>query len=121
MASRRQKKSARYSPYSTSDQLSECNKWPASKFKELLENGINITSNLAKTVLKQLYLDNVKSVSDKPMREHSSSSEVISNELMGSNSQRSEVAEISTPERDIPRLLGHLTEVVAVLKFNGFI
>ena len=122
MASRRQKTSVRYSPYSTSDQLSECNKWPVSKFKEeLLKNGINITSNLAKTVLKQLYLDTVKSVSDKPMRENSSSSEVISNELMGSNSQRSEVAEISTPERDIPQLLGNLTEVVAVLQFNGLI
>jgi len=104
MASRRQKKSVRYSPYSTSDQLSECNKWSASKFKqELLKNGINITSNSTKTVLKQLYLDNVKSVSDKPMRENSSNSEVVSNEL----------AEIATPERDIPRLLGNLTEVVA--------
>jgi hypothetical protein len=51
MASRRQKKSARYSPYSTSDRLSECNKWSASKFKEEpLKNGINITSNLTKTV-----------------------------------------------------------------------
>jgi hypothetical protein len=51
---RRQKKSARYSPYSTSD-LSEGNKWSASKFKEEpLANGINITSNLTKTVLKQL-------------------------------------------------------------------
>ena len=90
------KKSARYSPYSTSDQLSECNKWSASKFKEeLLKDGINITSNLAKIVLKQLYLDNVKSVSDKPMRDNS-------NELMGSNSQSSEVAEISTPERYTP-------------------
>ena len=116
MASRRQKKSARYYPYSTSD-LSECNKWSASKFKEeLLANGINITSNLTKTVLKQLYLDNVKSVSDKPIRENSSSSEVVSNELMGSNTQSSEVAEISTPERDIPRLLGNLTEVVAGLQ-----
>jgi hypothetical protein len=66
--------------------------------------------------LKQLYLDNVKSVSDKPIRENSSSSEVVSNELMGSNSQSSEVAEISTPERDIPRLLGNLTEVVAGLQ-----
>ena len=84
MASRRQKKSARYSPYSTSDQLSEHNKWSASKFKEEhLANGINITSNLTKTGLKRLYLDNVKSVSDEPMRENSSSSEVVSNELMG--------------------------------------
>ena len=65
--------------------------------------------------MKQLYLDNVKSVSDKPIRDNSSSSEVVSNELMGSNSQSSEVAEISTPERDIPRLLGNLTEVVAGL------
>jgi uncharacterized membrane protein YheB (UPF0754 family) len=88
MASRRQKKSARYSPYSTSDQLSECNKWSASKFKqELLKNGINITSNSTKTVLKQLYLDNVKSVSDKPMRDNSSSSEVVCSELMRTNSQ----------------------------------
>jgi hypothetical protein len=54
-------------------------------------------------------LDNVKSVSDKPMRDNS-------NELMGSNSQSSEVAEISTPERDISRLLGNLNEVVAGLK-----
>ena len=119
MASRRQKKSARYSTYSTystSDQLCECNKWSTSKFKEvLLKNGVNITSNLTKIVLKQLYLDSVKSVSDKPMRENSSSWEVVSNELMGSNSQNSEVAEISTPERDIPRLLGNLTEVVAGL------
>ena len=60
-------------------------------------------------------MDNVKSVSDKPIRDNSSSSEVVSNELMGSNSQSSEVAEISTPERDIPRLLGNLTEVVAGL------
>jgi hypothetical protein len=117
MASRRQRKFARYSPYSTSDQLSECNNWSTSKFKEeLLKNGINITSNLAKTVLKQLYLDNVKSVSDKPMRENSSSLEVVSNEVMGNNSQSSEVAEISTPERDTPRLLGNLNEVVAGLK-----
>jgi hypothetical protein len=51
------KTSAKYSPYWTSDQLSECNKWSASKFKqELLKNGINITSNSTKTVLKQLYL-----------------------------------------------------------------
>ena len=63
--------------------------------------------------MKQIYLDNVKSVSDKPMRENSSSSEVVSNEPMGSNSQSSQVGEISTPERDIPRLLGNLTEVVA--------
>ena len=123
MASRRQRKFARYSPYSTSDQLSECNNWSTSKFKEeLLKNGINITSNLAKTVLKQLYLDNVKSVSDKPMRENSSSLEVVSNEVMGNNSQSSEVAEISTPEREIPQLLGNLTEVVAGLKnsMNSF-
>ena len=66
--------------------------------------------------MKQLYLDNVKSVSDTPIRENSSSSEVVSNELMGSNSQSSEVAEISTPERDIPWLLGNLTEVVAGLQ-----
>jgi hypothetical protein len=33
-------------------------------------------------------LDNVKFVSDKPMRENSSSSEVVSNELMGSNSHK---------------------------------
>jgi hypothetical protein len=52
MASRRQKKSARYSPYSTSDQLSECNKWSTSKFKEvLLKNGVNITSNLTNEVM----------------------------------------------------------------------
>ena len=72
--------------------------------------------------MKQLYLDNVKSVSDKPMRENSSSSEVVSNELMGSNSQISEVAEISTLERDIPRLLCNLTKVVAGLKnsMNSF-
>ena len=91
MASRRQKKSARYSTYSTystSDQLYECNKWSTSKFKEeILENGINITSNLTKTVLKQLYLDNVKSVSDEPMRDNSSSSEVVCSELMLNNSQ----------------------------------
>ena len=80
---------------------------------QLLKNGINITSNLTKIVLKQLYLDSVKSVSNKPIRENSSSWEVVSNELMGSNSQNSEVAEISTPEGDIPRLLGNLTEVVA--------
>lgn len=117
MASRRQKKSTRYSPYSTSDQLSECNKWSASKFKEeLLKNGINITSNLTETVLKQLYLDNVKSVSDTPIRDNSSSSEVVSNEPMGSTVQSSAVTAISTPERDIPRLLGNLTEVVAGLK-----
>ena len=66
--------------------------------------------------MKQLYLDNVKSVSDKPIRENSSSWEVVSNELMGSNSQNSEVAEISTPVRDMPRLLGNLTEVVAGFK-----
>jgi hypothetical protein len=66
--------------------------------------------------LKQLYLDNIIFVSDKPIRENSSSSEVVSNELIGSNSQISEVAEISTLERDIPRLLGNLTEVVAGLK-----
>ena len=106
MASRRQRKFAKYSPYSTSDQLSECNNWSTSKFKEeILKNGINITSNLTKTILKQLYLDNVKSVSDKPIRENSSSLEVVSNELMCNNSQSSEVAEISTPERDIPRYL----------------
>jgi hypothetical protein len=46
-----------------------------------------ITSNLTKTVLKQLYLDNVKSVSDKPMRDNSSSSEVVCSELMRTNSQ----------------------------------
>jgi hypothetical protein len=91
--------------------------WSASKFKEeLLKNGIKIASNLTKTVLKQLYLDNVKSVSDKPIRDNSLSSEVVSNELMGNNSQSSEVAEISTPERDIPWLLGNLTEVVAGLQ-----
>jgi hypothetical protein len=56
------------------------------------------------------------SVSDKPIGENSSSSEVVSNELMGSNSQISEVAEISTLERDIPRLLCNLTKVVAGLK-----
>ena len=66
--------------------------------------------------MKQLYLDNVKSVSDKPIRENSSSLEVVSNELMCNNSQSSEVAEISTPERDISRLLGNLNEVVAGLK-----
>ena len=49
------------------------------------------------------------------MRENSSSSEVVSNELMGSNSQISEVAE-TTLERDIPRLLGNLTKVVAGLE-----
>jgi hypothetical protein len=91
MASRRQKKSARYSTYSTystSDQLCECNKWSTSKFKEeILENGINITSNWTKTVLKQLYLDNVKSVSDEPMRDNSSISEVVCSELMRNNSQ----------------------------------
>ena len=66
--------------------------------------------------MKQLYLDNVIFVSDKPIGENSSSSEVVSNELMGSNSQISEVAEISTLERDIPRLLGNLTKVVAGLE-----
>ena len=91
--------------------LTECNKWSACKFKE--ELGINITSNLTKTVLKPLYLDNVKSVSYEPMRENSSSSEVVSNELMGNNSQSWEYAKISTPEREIHRLLGNLTEVVA--------
>jgi hypothetical protein len=50
------------------------------------------------------------------MRENSSSSEVVCNALMGIHSQRSEVAEISTPERDIPRLIGNLTEVIAGLK-----
>ena len=50
------------------------------------------------------------------MRENSSSSEVVCNELMGSNSQSSEVAEISIPERDIHQLLGNLTEVVAGLQ-----
>ena len=78
--------------------------------------------------MKPLYLDNVKSVSDEPMLENSSSSKVVSNELMGNNSQSSEVvsselmgnnsqcweyAKISTPEREIHRLLGNLTEVVA--------
>ena len=46
--------------------------------------------------MKQLYLDNVKSVSDEPIRDNSSSSEVVSNELMCNNSQSSEVTEIST-------------------------
>ena len=46
--------------------------------------------------MKQLYLDNVKSVSDEPVRENSSNSEVVSNELMRNNSQSSEVTEIST-------------------------
>jgi hypothetical protein len=72
-----------------------------------------ITSNLTETVLKPLYLDNVKSVSDEPMRENSSSSKVVSNGLMGNNSQRWKYAKISTPEREIHRLLGNLTEVVA--------
>ena len=55
-------------------------------------------------------------MSDEPIRENRSSSEFVSNELMCNNSQSSEVAEISTPEREIPQLLGNLTEVVAGLK-----
>jgi hypothetical protein len=84
------------------------------------KNGINITSNLTKTILKQLYLDNVISVSDKPIGENSSSSEVVSNELMGSNSQISEVAEISTlmngKEEDGTPFIVAVAELVAKFK-----
>ena len=111
MAFRRQKVCTVFSLFD------KCNKLSASKFKEeLLKKWDKHYFKFNETVLKQLYLDNVISVSDKPIGENSSSSEVVSNELMGSNSQISEVAEMSTLERDIPRLLGNLTKVVAGLE-----
>ena len=117
MAFRRQKVCTVFSLFD------KCNKLSASKFKEeLLKKWDKHYFKFNETVLKQLYLDNVKSVSDEPIRENRSSSEFVSNELVCNNSQSSEVAEISTPEREIPQLLGNLTEVVAGLKnsMNSF-
>lgn len=109
MASRRKRKStSRFSPDSIeiSRQESDCSSWTVKKFKEELTNiGINITSKLSKTVLQQIYFDNLKSVSEP---------EQLSNEDQEVSPTLPNVT--SNSSNELPLLIGNLTEVVIGLR-----
>ncbi|CAG2241264.1 unnamed protein product [Mytilus edulis] len=109
MASRRKRKStSRFSPDSIeiSRQESDCSSWTVKKFKEELTNiGINITSKLSKTVLQQIYFDNLKSVSEP---------EQLSNEDQEVSPILPNVT--SNSSNELPLLIGNLTEVVIGLR-----
>ncbi|CAG2252701.1 unnamed protein product [Mytilus edulis] len=109
MASRRKRKStSRFSPDSieSSRQENDCSSWTVKKFKEELTNiGINITSKLSKTVLQQIYFDNLKSVSEP---------EQLSNEDQEVSPTLPNVT--SNSSNELPLLIGNLTEVVIGLR-----